>query len=226
MFLPKTTKNLLDDLRAPHLRLHFSQFGEDCYLWHHFHSRPPGFYVDVGCHDPYRYSNTYLLYHYRNWSGINIDADQRAIDRFAEARPKDINICIGVGLSEGTASFTTFEDGAVNTFDSTMAESRDQTVSGTEIKQIAVRRLADILNQYLPENTAIHYMNVDCEGLDHDVILSNDWQKYRPEILSVEIHGMNLGAPLKNPTVAFLKEQGYVMKAHYLCTTFFMRRGK
>jgi hypothetical protein len=74
---------------------HYSQNGEDIILQSLFPREHTGFYVDVGAHHPYRISNTYLL-HQQGWSGINIDPNPETIAFFNRARPKDININIGV----------------------------------------------------------------------------------------------------------------------------------
>src|ERR1700733_13651528 len=50
-----------------------------------------GFYVDVGAHDPFRFSNTYFFYR-RGWSGINIDAMPGSMRRFISHRPRDLNL--------------------------------------------------------------------------------------------------------------------------------------
>jgi FkbM family methyltransferase len=221
--LNEPADRLLDLLRTPHLRVHFSQLGEDALLWHYFHDKSDGFYVDVGCHDPLRYSNTHLLSHFRNWRGINIDADERAILAFQTTRPRDINLCVGVGMSEGSKPFTIFNDGAVNTFDPAMAAQQSPRFGEGATRPIQIKKLATILSEHVPEAAQIDYMNVDCEGLDHEVIESNDWTRFRPAILSVEIHGLNLEAPLSNPLVAFLKQQSYRMRSHYFATTFFER---
>ncbi|MGH7212733.1 MAG: hypothetical protein ACREF1_14875 [Acetobacteraceae bacterium] len=53
---------------------------------------------------------------------------------------------------------------------------------------------------------------------------SNGWTRHRPDIVSVELHGLDLQEPLANSCVRFLKEQGYVISAHYFRTTIFERR--
>ena len=52
---------------------------------------------------------------------------------------------------------------------------------------IATYPLSEIFDKHLPESTPIDYMNIDVEGLDLEVINSNNWNKYRPKIISVEI---------------------------------------
>ncbi|MDH5790264.1 MAG: hypothetical protein OEZ27_06695, partial [Nitrospinota bacterium] len=54
-------------------RIFYSQFGEDIILKGFIlRNINDGFYVDVGCYHPKKYSNTYKLYK-RGWRGINID---------------------------------------------------------------------------------------------------------------------------------------------------------
>ncbi len=48
-----------------------------------------GFYVDIGAHHPFRYSNTQFFYE-KGWRGINIDATPGSMDRFKDFRPEDI----------------------------------------------------------------------------------------------------------------------------------------
>ena len=54
----------------------FSQSDEEQVLNELFNKTQKGFYVDVGCHHPRRYSNTALLYN-KGWHGVNIDADKK-----------------------------------------------------------------------------------------------------------------------------------------------------
>ena len=59
----------------------YSQNGEDLILIDYFNENPNGFYVDIGCHHPFRFSNTYLLYK-KGWRGLNVDANKWTISLF------------------------------------------------------------------------------------------------------------------------------------------------
>ena len=78
----------------------YSQEGEDLLLRRIFEHQKNGFYVDVGAHHPFRFSNTYLLYKC-GWRGINIDAMPGSMRLFRRFRARDINIECGVGLGGG-----------------------------------------------------------------------------------------------------------------------------
>ncbi len=43
LMLSNETRNVMSILAQPSARLHFSQLGEDCLLWHHFCQRLHGF---------------------------------------------------------------------------------------------------------------------------------------------------------------------------------------
>ena len=200
-------------------KLSFGQFGEDL-LVTHLLGAEPGCYVDVGAHDPWRYSNTALLY-MQGWRGINIDADARAIARFKLARPDDVNLHIGIAGASGTAEFAVFNDGAVNSFDKGFAISQSRAFGTPEIQMVQTEPLASVLAEHLEPGRRLRYLNVDCEGLDDTVLRSNDWERFRPDVISVELHGMNLEAVTRNPSYQLLRGLGYLMRGHYFATSIF-----
>lgn len=46
--------------------------------------------------------------------------------------------------------------------------------------------LEKVLNNYLSEDMEIDFLSVDVKGLDFQVLASNDWGKYRPNIVLIE----------------------------------------
>lgn len=78
-----------------------------------------------------------------------------------------------------------FEEAALNTFNKSVAESITNYKLNHTVK-VKVMPLDKILDEKLPANQHIDFMSIDVEGLDEDVIKSNNWSKYRPEILLVE----------------------------------------
>jgi FkbM family methyltransferase len=197
----------------------YSQFGEDM-LVSQLLLQPTGFYVDCGAHDPWRYSNTALL-HERGWTGINIDADAAAVERLRAGRPGDINVHCGVSDEPGMLSFARFADGAVNTFDPAMTQQQSPGFGTPVISQVPVETLATLLERHLPQGVAIDYLNIDCEGLDFKVLSGNDWSRFLPKVITVEVHGIDLLHPLNNPAVALLVGQGYLFRGQYFPTSIF-----
>lgn len=201
----------------------FSQEGEDLILKRIFEHTKQGFYIDVGAHHPFRFSNTYLFYK-QGWRGINIDAMPDSMKLFKRFRPKDINLEIPIGAKEGELEYFIFNEPALNTFDSSKVEPILQKSCYKLIKtqKLSIKPLHQILNQYLPAHQNIDFMSIDVEGLDYEVLSSNDWQKYRPKILLVEaLGGGDMKALLDSKTTLFLEKQGYTLFAKTFNTLFF-----
>ena len=47
--------------------------------------------------------------------------------------------------------------------------------------------LSSVLDIHLPRGKSIDFLDVDVEGADLEVLKSNDWDKYRPRYIMVEV---------------------------------------
>lgn len=186
-----------------------------------FHDRRNGFYVDVGCHHPYRFSNTAMLHDEQGWSGINIDVDERATAMFRVARPNDINLTLGIAGEAGRRTVTIFDEGAINSFDRTAASHPAWSHIPRQDHDVEVKPLGALLHQILPSGQRIDFLNIDAEGLDVEILASNDWSAFRPEAIAVEVHGFDLNDPDANATFRFLRQQGYRLISHVAVTSIY-----
>ena len=185
-------------------------------LWH----QDSGFYVDVGAHYPRRYSNTCFFYN-RGWSGINIDADPDAVAALRRERPRDINVHSGVAAEVGNLEFIRYFEPAVNTFDRDLVRERERAdyehkVSSTI--RVAARPLAHILREYLEPGHPIEFLSVDVEGMDLEVLQSNDWSAFVPRFVLAECYGEALEDLAQSATVRYLRQCGYEAVAKTLNT--------
>jgi FkbM family methyltransferase len=201
----------------------FSQEGEDMILARVFEKQQQGFYVDVGANHPTRFSNTYYFY-IRGWRGINIDAMPGSMAAFAKLRPNDVNIETAIGERPGSMTFHIFNNTALNTFDAALAKERDgvEHYRIVEIKEIQVRTLAQVLEQYLPKHNIIDFLSVDAEGFDLSVLHSNDWNRFLPRyVLAEDFSGDTIEEALNAPIATFLKPKGYSLFAKTAHTQIF-----
>ena len=51
----------------------YSQAGQDLFVINVLKQKQNGIFLDIGCNDPYKINNTYLLETEYNWNGISID---------------------------------------------------------------------------------------------------------------------------------------------------------
>lgn len=216
--LRRAAKRRLWNVRhgGDHSRLSWSQEAEDLVLDKYFRRRASGFYVDVGAHHPVRFSNTRLFY-LRGWRGINIDAMPGSMTAFERARPRDINLNIGIAAEAGTLTYYRYDDPALNgfvrgsdTIESTRAQRAYRLLGAEDVK---VAPLVSVLERHLPPGQAIDFLSVDVEGLDLTVLRSNDWARFRPECVVVELDGLRLDEALEDECCVFLQGLDYRLYA-------------
>ncbi len=199
----------------------YSQEGEDMILRRIFENVKNGFYVDVGAHHPKRFSNTFYFYK-KGWSGINIDAMSGSMKLFNKVRPRDINIEAAVSNEKKELVFYVFNESALNTFDSKLVRERtNNNYYVVKEQNIVTKSLKEILENNLPENKKIHFMSIDVEGFDLEVVQSNNWELFRPEYLLVECYGSNIDEIQNSDLYKFIIEKQYEFFAKSVLTIIF-----
>lgn len=200
----------------------FAQEAEDLLIKRWFSNKTSGFYVDVGAHHPFRFSNTYIFYK-AGWKGINIDATPGSMDAFREFRPGDINIEAAISDEKEILKFHIFKEKALNTFDEETAKSRvEKNVSDLqEIKELQTYTLEEILDKHISVGQQIDFLTIDVEGHDLAILKSNNWQKYRPSVVLLEDLGGTIEKALETEAYQFLKGRDYSFKSRTDNTIFF-----
>jgi len=194
----------------------YAKEGEDIILSRLFREKSVGFYVDIGAHHPKRFSNTYLLY-CRGWRGINIDAMPGSMKLFQQIRPRDINLEMGVSNETGVREYHVFQEGAVNTFDTKLAQiNLNQGWKAQGRIPIVTRTINSILSEYLPPNTQIDLLSIDIEGLDSLVLSSLNFSLYRPGIIICEDLDRNVEEVLSSDMASVLLKEGYYLSSKLL----------
>jgi len=202
-------------------RVCYAQDGEDLILDRLLEGQQVGFFVDVGAHHPLRFSNTYLFYQ-RGWRGMNIDAEPGSMRPFRKHRDRDINVECGVAARPGKLPYYRFNEPALNTFDEAEANLKNRPPYRLlERVDVVVRRLDDLLAEYLPAGQVIDFLTIDVEGKDREVLESNDWGRFRPRFILAETLRTDMLNLANCPVVQLLTAKGYKPVAKAYNTTFF-----
>lgn len=207
-------------------QISYSQEGEDRVLASYFRrKRESGFFVDVGAYHPQRFSNTYLFY-LRGWRGINIDAQPNSMQLFRKVRPRDINLEMPIHDSGAALPYFQYEEPAVNGFSRQLSEHRAANGKFKQTSQIHLQthRLEHVLDRYLPAGQPIDFLTIDVEGMEFQVLNSNDWKKYRPEVVLLEVLHFDFGSLATSPACSLLMDNGYHLHSKLGRTLFFARR--
>jgi len=188
---------------------YYSQSGEDKILSKIFSNKQKGFYIDIGAYHPIHYSNTYLLFK-KGWRGINIDPNSKSINFFNKYRKEDINIQAGISEEKKEADYYIFNHQSCNTFSKNQKEEVEKKsyIKLLKKEMVICYPLKEILNKH-SINTKIDLMNIDTEGVDLEVLKSNDWYKFRPSVIVIENPKFNLKSAESDPIYSYLKEKEY-----------------
>lgn len=204
----------------------YSQEGEDMILRRLFENQASGFYVDVGAHHPFRFSNTCFFYK-KGWRGINLDATPGSMVLFERFRSRDINLEIPVSNSNAVLTFHVFNEPALNGFSKELSQARQANHPGyviLEEPKLQTRELSDILAVHLPAGAVIDFLTVDVEGHDFEVLKSNDWERFRPHVVLVEIAGRSLAEIERHDIGRYLQQYGYIVFAKTVHTVIFVQK--
>ncbi|MGE4070517.1 MAG: FkbM family methyltransferase [Lysobacterales bacterium] len=185
----------------------YSQFAETHIAKGFLDINKIGYYVDVGCNHPMWNSNTYEFY-LRGWRGLAIDANPACTRTFAKWRTRDTVVSAAISHDVRTAHLnieaSTLMSSISDAFTSAMVPS-SRVVSKLEIQ---AQRLDEIMRANgVPARFDL--LSIDVEGVDEDALKSFSLEEYRPAVILIEVHGIDLLRPAEHPVVGYLISNGY-----------------
>ena len=161
----------------------YAQNFEDVMLWRALKHIEKGFYVDVGAMDPIVDSVTQAFYE-RGWRGINFEPTHLYFEKLRRSRPLDINLLSAVGDAEGMMKFYEVPETGLSTLDLDTARTHHESGLTVIEKQVAVVTLNQILAEHV--KGPIHFMKIDVEGAEKNVLQGLDLSRWRPWIIVME----------------------------------------
>jgi len=214
----------LETLKFEGFYISYSQFGEDLIIENFLRNFKNGFYVDIGCNRPIEGNNTFKFY-LKGWRGINIDGNPKMIASFNKIRKKDINLCEIVSCNKNETEFFISNDDRVSSLKSSFIDSNDKTRFHEKTERVYPKSLEEILDKHLPENKEITLMNIDVEGHDLEVLISNNFNKHNPILICIEDHDFRTSEINENKICEFILPKGYFLAGYSKPNLFFIKNG-
>ena len=192
-------------------RIFYSNWGIDMMADDFFKKKKNGFFIDVGCHQPFLNNNTYTLYK-KGWRGINIDLDFGSIEMFNFFRKEDTNIQVAISNSVEEKNLYFFHNkSAINTL------SFKEGSKAKEVKKVTTSTLNKIIENSIYKNREIDFLSIDVEGHEIEVLKGLDFNKYKPKLVVLEFidheikefYYQKINNILKSQLNKFMENQNY-----------------
>jgi FkbM family methyltransferase len=166
----------------------YSQSGEDFLLDKIFWGKTDGFFVEVGCIDGRRFSNT-LIFEERGWRGLCIEAHERYVDLIEKNRPHSVVCHCAAGEADNdNVTFYANSRGSLSTLDPSLEEEfrRDygSYFTGFVEQTVRKRRLDTVFREQGVGK--IDLLSIDIEGYELPALRGMEFREWKPAVIVIE----------------------------------------
>lgn len=169
-------------MRVPPI-ISYAQNFEDVILWRALGHVKNGFYIDVGAQDPI-VDSVSLAFYEHGWRGMHIEPTHHYATLLRQHRPEETVLETAVGAEAGIIRFYEIPDSGISTADEGIAEKhRERGFTIVEINVPCVT-LASVFKSCARKD--VHWLKIDVEGLEEQVLAGWTPSKVRPWVVVVE----------------------------------------
>ncbi|MGR8981494.1 MAG: FkbM family methyltransferase [Gammaproteobacteria bacterium] len=161
----------------------YAQNFEDVMLWRALKHVEHGFYIDVGANDPIIDSVTHAFYE-KGWHGINIEPLETHFRDLEKNRPHDVNLQCAAGARPGKIELWECDVRGWATADKRVVNQHSKNGHEGVCREVVVLPLSQVCEKYV--HRPIHFLKIDVEGFERDVLEGMDFVKFRPWVVVVE----------------------------------------
>lgn len=161
----------------------YAQNFEDVMLWRALQHVQNGCYIDIGAQDPL-VDSVSLAFHQQGWYGVHVEPTSHYAELLRQQRPGDTVVQAAVGSGPGLLRFFEISDTGISTADPVIAD--EHRARGFAVHEITVPciTLAAVFEAVAGRD--IHWLKVDVEGFEQQVLASWAPSSARPWIVVVE----------------------------------------
>lgn len=178
-------------------------------LWRALGDVEAGFFIDVGAQHPIKDSVS-KIFSEHGWRGIHVEPTPKFSDMLRADRPNETVITAVISGKQGLVIFFDITDTGLSTGRRDIAEAH--AAAGHSYREIAVPALSlDDLLALAPSDD-IHWLKIDVEGMEREVLESWRTSHRRPWIVIIEANFPGSQTPCHETWEELILAKGY----HYV----------
>ena len=191
----------------------YSQINQDTNIIKFYKGLRDGFFVDIGATDGIAFSNSYLLEINYGWKGICVEPIPSQYEKLVNNRKAH---CLNRAVFNTTDQDVEFSiahnndlSGITNCLDKYNIYNQPKNEEGKELIKVKTITITDLLDLYKAPSF-IHYLSLDTEGSELEILKCLDFDRYTFGRIDVEHNFME---PRRTLMRELLTSHGYV----YMC---------
>lgn len=188
----------------------YAQNFEDVMLWRALGSIQNGSYIDIGAQDPVKDSVS-LAFYQHGWRGLHLEPTHQYATALKRARPDERVRQAAVGSAPGQLTFYEFTDTGLSTGDQRIAQQHIDEGYAPTTHTVDVVTLDQLLGEWQREHgsKALHWLKIDVEGMEGEVIKGWQDSPVRPWVIVIESHAPGSQQHAHTAWEGALIEKGY-----------------
>lgn len=161
----------------------YAQNFEDVMLWRALKHVKNGFYIDIGAQYPV-VDSVSLAFYEHGWRGVHVEPTLQYSSLLRAARPDESVFQLAIGNQSQQLTFFEFEDTGLSTADAEVARKHQERGFKCRETLVPILSLDALLQQVGARD--IHWLKVDVEGLEKQVLESWQSSSNLPWVVVVE----------------------------------------
>ena len=186
----------------------YAQNLEDVMLRRALKDITQGFYIDIGAQDP-EADSVSLTFYEKGWRGVHVEPNTAYAEMLRAARPDECVEQVAIGKPDGLLTFYEFPDTGLSTADAAIAMSHQAAGYACKQTQVSVWTCDELLNKH-GASRPVHWLKLDVEGFEKQVLETWETSPVRPWILVIESTKPMSQVPMHDEWEALVLEKGYL----------------
>ena len=185
----------------------YAQNFEDVILRRALRDITNGFYIDIGAQHPV-IDSVSLAFYEAGWRGVHVEPSPTYAETLRASRPGETVVQAAIGAAAGHMSFFEFPHTGLSTGIADIAAQHRENGFDSRTIDVETLPLSKLLDRHADRD--VHWLKIDCEGMELEVLQTWSPSSVRPWIVIVESTAPGTLTATHGQWESILESLGYV----------------